>query len=84
MVGDVIELKEKHLATAKEIITLLKKSFPLDGKQKIAIGIAGESGSGKTETGKAIEQALGGLRGLSGDELRRKRADKFLAIGRKL
>ena len=34
--------------------------------------------------GKAIEQALGSLRGLSADEIRRKRADKFLAIGRKL
>ena len=34
--------------------------------------------------GKAIEQALGPLRGLSGDEIRRKRADKFLSIGRKL
>ena len=54
MVGDVIELKEKHLATAKEIITLLKKSFPLDGKQKIAIGIAGESGSGKSTIAKLI------------------------------
>ena len=43
MVGDVIELKEKHLATAKEIITLLKKSFPLDGKQKIAIGLREKS-----------------------------------------
>jgi acetyl-CoA carboxylase carboxyl transferase subunit alpha len=34
--------------------------------------------------GKAIEQALSQLRGLSGDEIRRKRADKFLSIGRKL
>ena len=58
MVGDVIELKEKHLATAKEIITLLKKSFPLDGKQKIAIGIAGESGSGKSVTAFALQKIL--------------------------
>ena len=34
--------------------------------------------------GKAIEQALGALRGLSGEEVRRKRADKFLNIGRKI
>ena len=58
MVGDVIELKEKHLATAKEIITLLKKSLPLDGKQKIAIGIAGESGSGKSVTAFALQKIL--------------------------
>jgi acetyl-CoA carboxylase carboxyl transferase subunit alpha len=34
--------------------------------------------------GKAIEQALGQLRGLSGDDMRRKRNEKFLSIGRKL
>ena len=34
--------------------------------------------------GKAIEQALGGLRGLSGEEIKRKRSDKFLNIGRKI
>ena len=34
--------------------------------------------------GKAIEYALGALRGLPGDDIRRKRADKFLNIGRKI
>jgi acetyl-CoA carboxylase carboxyl transferase subunit alpha len=34
--------------------------------------------------GKAMEQALAALRGLSGDEIRRKRAEKFLNIGRKI
>ena len=34
--------------------------------------------------GKAIEQALSALRGLSGEDVRRKRADKFLNIGRKI
>lgn len=58
MVGDVIELKEKHLATAKEITALLKKNFPLNGNQKIAIGIAGESGSGKSVTAFALKKIL--------------------------
>lgn len=34
--------------------------------------------------GKAVDGALAQWRGLSGDEIRRRRADKFLAIGRKL
>jgi acetyl-CoA carboxylase carboxyl transferase subunit alpha len=34
--------------------------------------------------GKAIDGALAQWRGLSGDEIRRRRADKFLTIGRKI
>ena len=34
--------------------------------------------------GQAISQALAGLRSLSPEEVRRARADKFLAIGRKI
>ena len=58
MVGDIIELEERHLATAKEITTILKKRFPLNGEQKLAIGIAGESGSGKSVTAFAIQKVL--------------------------
>ena len=35
-------------------------------------------------TGKAVASALEGISGLSPDEIRQQRADKFLAIGRKL
>lgn len=58
MVGDIIELKEKHLATAKKITTILEKRFSLNGKQKLAIGIGGESGSGKSVTAFAIQKIL--------------------------
>lgn len=58
MVGDIIQLEEKHLATAKEITAILKKRFSFNGKQKIAIGIAGESGSGKSVTAFAIQKIL--------------------------
>lgn len=58
MVGDIIELQEQHLATAQQITTLLKKHFSLNGKRKLAIGIAGESGSGKSVTAFAIQKVL--------------------------
>lgn len=58
MIGDIIELKDKHLATAKEITEILKKRFPLCKEKKITIGIAGESGSGKSVTAFAIQKVL--------------------------
>jgi uridine kinase len=39
MVGDVIELKEKHLATAKEITALLKKVFHWMESRKLRSGL---------------------------------------------
>ncbi|GEN77719.1 uridine kinase [Chryseobacterium hagamense] len=60
MIGDTIELNENYLAPARDIIALLKKRFPLKGKTKLAIGIAGESGSGKSVTAFALQKVLEG------------------------
>lgn len=58
MIGDIIELNETHLATAGEILEILKRQFPLAQKHKIAVGIAGESGSGKSVTAFALQKVL--------------------------
>lgn len=58
MIGDIIELEEKHLAPASEIIAQLKERFSFGSKPKIAIGIAGESGSGKSVTAFALQKLL--------------------------
>ncbi|MDQ1161789.1 uridine kinase [Chryseobacterium sp. SORGH_AS 447] len=58
MIGDIIELEERHLAPAREIIAKLKESFSFGSKPKIAIGIAGESGSGKSVTAFALQKVL--------------------------
>jgi len=58
MIGDIIELEEKHLAPAREIIAQLKERFSFGNKPKIAIGIAGESGSGKSVTAFALQKLL--------------------------
>lgn len=58
MIGDIIELKEQHLAIAKEIIVILEQRLSLQTPPKIAIGIAGESGSGKSVTAFALQKVL--------------------------
>ncbi|MDQ1094977.1 MULTISPECIES: uridine kinase family protein [Chryseobacterium] len=58
MIGDIIELNENHLASAREILEILKKHFLLAQKHKIAVGIAGESGSGKSVTAFALQKVL--------------------------
>lgn len=58
MIGDIIELKEKHLAIAKEIIAILKQRLSLQTPSKIAIGVAGESGSGKSVTAFSLQKVL--------------------------
>lgn len=58
MIGDIIELKEKHLAIAKEIIAILKQRLTFQTPPKIAIGVAGESGSGKSVTAFSLQKVL--------------------------
>jgi uridine kinase len=58
MIGDIIELKEIHLATGKEIFEILNTKLPLKSKHKLTIGIAGESGSGKSVTAFALQKIL--------------------------
>lgn len=58
MIGDIIELKEKHLAIAKEIIAILKQRLSLQTPSKLAIGVAGESGSGKSVTAFSLQKVL--------------------------
>ncbi|GGG62995.1 uridine kinase family protein [Epilithonimonas arachidiradicis] len=58
MIGDIIELKEIHLATGKEIFEILNTKLPLKSKHILTIGIAGESGSGKSVTAFALQKIL--------------------------
>jgi uridine kinase len=58
MIGDIIELKEEHLAIGKEIFEILNTKLPLKSKHKLIIGIAGESGSGKSVTAFALQKIL--------------------------
>ncbi|MPS71827.1 MAG: hypothetical protein E2590_01605 [Chryseobacterium sp.] len=58
MIGDIIELKENHLAIGKEIFEILNTELPLKSKHKLTIGIAGESGSGKSVTAFALQKIL--------------------------
>lgn len=58
MKGDIIVLEEHHIAAANEIVPeILAKIQAKAGRYTITV--AGESGSGKSETGKAIADALG-------------------------
>ena len=56
MIGDVIHLEQKHLDTAENIYQIIReRRQPL---QKWAIGIGGESGSGKSVTAFALSEIL--------------------------
>ncbi len=58
MKGDVIVLEEHHTAAARAIVPdILEAVRAKDGRYIITV--AGESGSGKSETGKAIADELG-------------------------
>ncbi|MCI3938603.1 hypothetical protein MQX03_15495 [Chryseobacterium aahli] len=56
MIGDVINLEEKHLTTAENIYEILKQN-DIHAK-KWAVGICGESGSGKSVTAFALKKVL--------------------------
>ena len=56
MIGDVINLEQKHLDTAEDIYRIIKAKYNSD--KKFAIGICGESGSGKSVTAFALKKVL--------------------------
>ncbi|MET3539005.1 uridine kinase family protein [Chryseobacterium limigenitum] len=56
MIGDVINLEEKHLTTAENIYRIIKQNE--NHTEKWAVGICGESGSGKSVTAFALKKVL--------------------------
>lgn len=56
MIGDVINLEQKHLDTAENIYKILKQNE--NHTDKWAVGICGESGSGKSLTAFALKKIL--------------------------
>lgn len=56
MIGDVINLEHKHLDTAENIYEIIKGKY--NHAEKWAIGICGESGSGKSVTAFALKKVL--------------------------
>jgi uridine kinase len=57
MKGDVIVVEEHHRLAAKEIVSSILISIQ-SKKSRFTVTVAGESGSGKSETGKAIQEEL--------------------------
>lgn len=58
MKGDIIVLEEHHEKAAAEIVPRLLDAMYAK-QERYTISVAGESGSGKSETGQAIADALG-------------------------
>jgi uridine kinase len=58
MKGDIIILEEHHKKTANIIVPLILNKIN-NKKTRYVISVAGESGSGKSETGNAIVSELG-------------------------
>lgn len=56
MIGDVINLEQKHLDTAGNIYRIIKQND--NHTEKYVIGICGESGSGKSVTAFALKKVL--------------------------
>ena len=57
MKGDVIVLEEHHIRAANEIVPQIVASIAAEPRRSV-ITVAGESGSGKSETGRAIADEL--------------------------
>lgn len=57
MLGDIINIRGEYFDTSKEIFAHLK-SIPSWGNEKFVIGIAGESGSGKSVTAICLQHTL--------------------------
>ena len=57
MKGDVIVLEEHHRRAASEIVPAIFEKI-ISKTTRYTITVAGESGSGKSETGKAIQEEL--------------------------
>jgi len=57
MKGDIIVLEEHHIAAAKQIVPVILGKVRAKAS-RYTITVAGESGSGKSETGKAIADEL--------------------------
>jgi uridine kinase len=58
MIGEDLILKPEYRDLSKKLVTVFNKNFDIKKSQKIVIGIAGESGSGKSITAKGLELAL--------------------------
>lgn len=58
MKGDIIVLEEHHVRAAEAIVPAIVDDIRSRGRRS-TISVAGESGSGKSETGTAIAEALG-------------------------
>ena len=54
MLGDILLITDKHRAAAAEILKYVLKQK----KEKMVIGISGESGSGKTELAHTLAKLL--------------------------
>ncbi|AZA76385.1 hypothetical protein EG347_02005 [Chryseobacterium sp. G0186] len=63
MIGDVINLEQRHLDTAENIYRIIKQNEK--NTEKWTVGICGESGSGKSVTAFALKKILEekGIRG---------------------
>jgi uridine kinase len=55
--GDIIVLEEHHRSAAREIVPAIVDRVRAKGS-RFTMSVAGESGSGKSETGKAIAEEL--------------------------
>lgn len=56
MIGDVINVEQRHLDTAENIYEIIKENY--NHIEKWAVGICGESGSGKSVTAFALKKVL--------------------------